>query len=207
MQGLKSGFNAVVRAVNNKYINITNVSNPSVTLEKINQPDGSIKIKATTTATTNQEFTYNIEYTNDGFTISLNKAVNAEVVVDCQDLPVINSAQWICNSQEYITLEVSFSAPQSGILVGSDGGACDIADTCYPVRLYFYNAGEWNIAANGYDVQQISGDMYGGVLHLRVFKSCIEGYSALQSLLAYYPAYDWKLELMNPCNERTSLIL
>jgi hypothetical protein len=77
---LKSTFNSTTRAVYNQYINITNVSNPNVTLQQLNQPDGSIKIKATTTATSDQTFTYDVNYTNNNFTSGLKKTVNAKVL-------------------------------------------------------------------------------------------------------------------------------
>ena len=48
----------------------------------MDQPDGSIKIKATTTATTDQTFTYNVNYTNSNFTNGLTKTVNAKVAVN-----------------------------------------------------------------------------------------------------------------------------
>ena len=79
MTNLKSTYSSTSRAVYNQYISISNVSNPNVTLQKIDEPDGSIKIKAFTTATTEQAFTYKINYTNSNFTPNLTKTVNAKV--------------------------------------------------------------------------------------------------------------------------------
>jgi len=79
---LKNTFTSTTRSVYNQYINITNVSNPNVTLQKIAQSDGSLKLKATTNATTDQTFTYDVEYTNGNFTSNLKKSVSAKVTVN-----------------------------------------------------------------------------------------------------------------------------
>jgi hypothetical protein len=77
---LKNTFTSTTRSVHNKYINITNVNNPNVTLQKIVQSDGSLTLKATTDATTDQTFTYDVEYTNSNFASNLKKTVNAKVL-------------------------------------------------------------------------------------------------------------------------------
>lgn len=79
MPGIKSTINSSVRSIYNQYINITNISNPDVTLQQLNQEDGSIKLKATTSLSTDQQFTYDIDYTNTNFTKGLKKTVTAEV--------------------------------------------------------------------------------------------------------------------------------
>ena len=89
MSALKNNFTTTTRSVFNKYISITNISNPNVTIEQYNQQDGSIKIKATTTATTDQTFTYNVNYTNSNFTNSLTNTVNAKVIAKSCDLNTI----------------------------------------------------------------------------------------------------------------------
>ena len=80
--GLKSTFNEAVKEVHNQYVSFTNISNPTVTLQQINQADGSIKVKAMTTATTNQNFTYKINYNNGAFNSNLSATVNAQVLVE-----------------------------------------------------------------------------------------------------------------------------
>lgn len=84
MTSLKNTFNNTTRSIYNQYVSITNNSNPNVTLQQLNQADGSIKIKATTTASTDQSFTYDVNYTNSNFTSGLKKTVSAKVtaVVD-----------------------------------------------------------------------------------------------------------------------------
>ena len=80
MTSLKNTYKSTSRSINNKYVNITNISNPQVKLVQINQPDGSIKIKATTTATSDQIFTYDVNYTNTNFASGLKKTVRAKVL-------------------------------------------------------------------------------------------------------------------------------
>jgi hypothetical protein len=67
------------RNVFNNYIEISNCSNPDVTLSQIDQADGSIKLKATTALTGTQSFSYDITYLNADFTTNLKKTVNASV--------------------------------------------------------------------------------------------------------------------------------
>ncbi len=86
---LKNTFTSTTRSVYNQYINITNVSNPNVTLQKIAQSDGSLKLKATTNATTDQTFTYDVEYTNGNFASNLKKSVSAKVTVNSCNLDEI----------------------------------------------------------------------------------------------------------------------
>lgn len=80
MKSLKNTYKSTSRSVHNKYINISNSSNPQVKLEQLNQPDGSIKIKATTTASTNQTFTYDVFYGNSNLASGLKKTVSATVL-------------------------------------------------------------------------------------------------------------------------------
>jgi len=80
MAPLKNTYKTTTRSIFNKYVSITNISNPKVKLVQINQPDGSIKIKATTTATSDQTFTYDVNYTNGNFASGLKKTVRAKVL-------------------------------------------------------------------------------------------------------------------------------
>lgn len=126
--------------------------------------------------------------------------------IGCKDKPTITSAAWVCNTPgEGVTARVAFNAGTTGIIIGSDGGACDPSLTCYPVRLYFkQGSGEWTIAANGYSVKLISGDKYNGVLDLTLYsQKCASGSNPFANLEAYQ--YQWKVELMNPCNERAEM--
>lgn len=79
---LKSRFSTAKRAVYNRYISIRNISNPNVTLLQINQEDGSVKLKANTEATTDQSFTYDIVYSNGGFSSGLSETINAKVLAE-----------------------------------------------------------------------------------------------------------------------------
>jgi hypothetical protein len=89
---LKNTFTSTTRSVYNQYINITNVSNPNVTLQKIAQSDGSLKLKATTSATTDQNFTYNVNYTNSNFATGLTKTVNAQVLAVVDSIPIYTAS-------------------------------------------------------------------------------------------------------------------
>jgi hypothetical protein len=88
MNSLKNTFNSTTRSIYNQYVSITAISNPNVILEQINQPDGSIKVKATTTSSTDQDFTYRVNYSNSNFANNLNKTVSAKVmaVVDSTEI-------------------------------------------------------------------------------------------------------------------------
>lgn len=79
MTSLKNTYTSTTNYVHNKYVSIRNISNPNVTVEQLNQSDGSIKIKATTSATDEQSFTYDVFYTNENFTKGLSTTVNAKV--------------------------------------------------------------------------------------------------------------------------------
>ena len=92
MTSLKNTFNSTTRSIYNQYVNITDVSNPNVILQQLNQPDGSVKIKATTTANTDQTFTYKVNYTNSNFTNSLNKTVNAKVLAVVDSIPIYTAS-------------------------------------------------------------------------------------------------------------------
>ena len=78
---LRAAFSSVGRVVHSSYLSIKNISNPAVTLTQLNQADGTVKVVATTTATTDQSFTYDLSYTNSGFSPGLTKQVSARVVV------------------------------------------------------------------------------------------------------------------------------
>lgn len=86
---IKNTFTSTTRSIYNQYINIINVSNPNVTLQKIAQSDGSLKLKATTNASTDQTFTYDVEYTNGNFASNLKKSVSAKVTVNSCNLDEI----------------------------------------------------------------------------------------------------------------------
>lgn len=209
---LREKFRSVGRSIHNSYVRITNVSNPAVTLTPVKQPDGSLKVRATTTATTDQSFTYNLAYSNPDFSPGLTKQVAATVIVNpCSSgtvtAPVITGIQTVCDNGKVRTL-VSFTADGPGILIGgSYFGSCVETNQCYPVRLYFFSPGAtaFSIAANGYSAQLLSGTVNQGVLavDLSSYNNCITGRTARQTMDYYYPNYQWQIELMNSCNLRS----
>jgi hypothetical protein len=126
--------------------------------------------------------------------------------VGCQNVPTINSATWTCGTNGSIAIDVAFDGGAAGIVYGGGGGWCEPAEMCYPVRLYFLSPGaaDWSIAYNGYSVEMISGDIHGGVVQLRLYHACTDG-NVSASLNATYPNYQWRVELMNPCNQRAMM--
>jgi hypothetical protein len=125
--------------------------------------------------------------------------------VGCQNVPTISSATWTCGTNGDIAIDVAFDGGAAGIVYGGGSGWCEPAEMCYPVRLYFLSPGatDWSIAYNGYNVAMISGDIHGGVVQLRLYHACDGNVSA--SLNATYPNYQWRVELMNPCNQRAMM--
>lgn len=100
---------------------------------------------------------------------------------------------------------VNFRADGPGILVGAGSGSCELEKLCYPVRLYFLNpGGEWGIAANGYSVKLISGTANAGTLEIKLAYGYCSLPSANECWEAVYPQYQWKVQLMNKCNQRSS---
>nr|WP_295921734.1 Ig-like domain-containing protein [uncultured Dyadobacter sp.] len=100
---------------------------------------------------------------------------------------------------------VNFRADGPGILVGAGSGTCEPEKLCYPVRLYFLNpGGEWGIAANGYSVKLISGTVNAGTLEIKLAYGYCSLPSANECWEAVYPQYQWKVQLMNKCNQRSA---
>lgn len=146
LKNLKSAFNSTSRFVYNDYIKISNVSNPTVLLKQLNQPDGSIKIKATTTATTDQNFTYDIEYSNSNFTKSFKKTIAGKVVLQTcspsmifgtwiiQDYLVDNSnPNGFVKSDHFITMTIPPTPANNGCV---DYGAVSEATLVYSLNNY-----------------------------------------------------------------------
>lgn len=76
---LRAQASRVLRNVYNGYVRVSNVSNSAVTLLLLNQSDGSLKVRATTTAATTQAFSYDLQYVNSEFSTGLAKRVSAQV--------------------------------------------------------------------------------------------------------------------------------
>ena len=89
MASLRNTYDSKTRSIYNQYVSITNVSNPTVSIQKINQADGTIIIMATTTATTDQTFTYSLNYNNSKFAKGLTKTISAKVAVQNCDVNTI----------------------------------------------------------------------------------------------------------------------
>lgn len=94
MASLKNTFNSTTRSIFNQYVSIKNISNPNVTLQQLNQPDGSILVKAMTTADSDQTFTYDVNYINGNFTNGLTKTMDAVVSVYIKPWIAILDGTW-----------------------------------------------------------------------------------------------------------------
>lgn len=92
MASLKNTYKSTKRSIFNQYVSITNISNPNVTLEQVNQPDGSIKLIATTNSDKDQTFTYDVNYTNDKFASGLNKTFSAKVLAVVDSIPIYTAS-------------------------------------------------------------------------------------------------------------------
>lgn len=113
MTALKNTYTNTTRSVFNKYISISNISNPNVTLEQINLPDGSIKIIASTSSKTDQTFSYDVNYSNSNFSKGFKKSIDAKVLAVTDSTEIYTQAalgQWkvtnLESSSEYnLTLQ------------------------------------------------------------------------------------------------------
>ncbi|WP_423738132.1 hypothetical protein [Chitinophaga caseinilytica] len=136
------------------------------------------------------------------------RTISAIVIPPCGTDPVITGVTMDCNPKgNGIRIKVAFKADGPGIIPYGGSGACDMTQTCYPVRLYFMNPGapRFEIAANGYDVALISGTVNEGVVAITI-KNCVPGKDARGSLETYYPNYRWQVQVMNRCNKRSALV-
>lgn len=165
MTSLKNTYNSTTRSIYNQYVSITNVSNPNVTLQQLNQPDGSIKIKVTNTASTDQTFTYNLNYTNSNFTNGLTKTVNAKVIRAClfNEVDIVGNwkQNWYANVDDCSALSSSvpyeFRADKSVWMLGlTQDQSNDINGSS--------GYGTWNLSCNGYLSVNI-GIGWGGLLN------------------------------------------
>ncbi|WP_333862769.1 hypothetical protein, partial [Chitinophaga sp.] len=132
--------------------------------------------------------------------------ISAYVTPPCGSAPQIMGVSMDCDPRG-IRIKVAFKADGAGILAYGGGGACSKEGTCYPVRLYFMNPGapQFEIAANGYNVELISGTVNEGVVALYI-SGCQPGKGARESLDYMYPNYRWQVQLMNRCNKRSSIV-
>ena len=170
------------------------------------------KVKIASNSTTDIEFNMLIAYKRnlDNKEVTQNisclyKANNCSSM----DPPVITGFNLDCNSNGVMVGLISFTANGTGAVIGSGGGSCDPATNCYPVRLYFKNPGatDFSIAYNGYGVILKSGTVNQGVIEINwAGKGCMNGKTAEESLKAYYLNYEWKIELMNQCGQRSAQI-
>lgn len=123
------------RSVFNKYLSITNISNPNVTLEQINQQDGSIKIKASTSSTKDQTFTYDVNYTNSNFSRGFKKTIDAKVVAIIDSTEIYTQAaigKWTVTNLES-------GAEYSNLTLQADGkGYYYIKDGANSSNGYYY---------------------------------------------------------------------
>lgn len=190
-------------------IQVSNISNPNV--EYLGNTGQSLSF--TSLSGKEETFSYKVRVTKEGFVEE--KTLTAKVLASdpCVDgtmtAPVITNVSLVCNEDNQVAIRVSFTADGTGILTWGGTGSCALEATCYPVRLYFRQEGgspDFALAANGYNVELISGNANAGVIELTMTWNahCIDGKTAAQSLATHYANYDWRVELMNKCNQRSA---
>jgi hypothetical protein len=189
-------------------ISISNISNSNV--QYLGNTGQSVKFKSL--SGNEENFSYNISVSKEGFVEE--KTVTGKVLASdpCTNgtmtAPVITSVQLECNANNNIAILVSFTANGTGAVIGGGSGWCDPISNCYPTRLYFFIPGatEYSIASNSYYATLRSGNSNAGVIEITLSGSgsCTNGQSAAQSLESNYPNYEWKVELMNQCNQRSN---
>ncbi|WP_418511458.1 hypothetical protein [Corallibacter sp.] len=194
---------------NSDQITITNISNSNVELESLSGQNVSFK----SLSGDDESFSFDVEITKEGF--SETTTINANVLNDpCSNMtaPIINNVQLVCQNSSIVAL-IDFTADGSGALINDGFGSCDPSELCYPTRLYFKNPGapDFSIAANGYSVNLQSGDFNAGTIAIDIYRyngsSCgTNGETASQSLENAFPGYEWKVELMNQCNQRSNQV-
>ncbi len=94
---LPTRVNSEARSIFNEYVVVNNCSNPNVTITQLNQPDGTIKLKASTTLTGTQNFSYDINYVNENFTTNLKKTVTA-TITNGSSCPGALGGYWVRNN-------------------------------------------------------------------------------------------------------------
>ena len=82
MKILKESYTTSDRLVHNKYLQISNQTNPKVKFETTKLSDGSFQLKASTEEPTDQNFTFDVSYVNSKFSEVLKKTVSAKVSAD-----------------------------------------------------------------------------------------------------------------------------
>lgn len=185
------------------------------------QSDGQLKLKVKfignpTTAPILSTLNYIYDDGLSSFSGSFPIEVNEEDNCINMSAPVITAVNWECNSSNLISILISFTANGTGILPNGGSGYCDPTQLCYPVRLYFYGQGQpgWAIASNSYDVTLKSGTVNQGVIEI-TFNSngnpgryCIAGLGAYESFIQHWAPYNyqWRVELMNQCNQRSNQV-
>jgi len=119
ISNLKSGVQSAARSIHNKYISISNISNSKVQLAVDKQTDGTFKLTASTTATTDQTFTYDISYANSAFSSNtMKKTISATVKAEVDSTQIYANA--VVGNWRVTNLEVA--VPYSYDLVVNAGG-------------------------------------------------------------------------------------
>ncbi len=134
------------------------------------------------------------------------QTISAIVAPPCGNAPEILGLSLDC-SPKGLMIKVAFKADGPGILPYAERGACDMAGTCYPVRLYFFMEGatRYEIAANGYSAELLSGTVNEGVVAIYLY-DCAPGKSPQQSMETNYPNVKWQVQLITRCNKRSAIV-
>ncbi len=151
---LRNTFKSATRFVHSKYLSVTSVSNPEVSVDLIGQPDGSAVLVATTWASSDQDFTYEISYTNQGFANNMTTRVKARVLADIDSTEIY--ARACLGSWTVYHFDPNNPTTVYTVNFNSDGtGLYEVDGFFYPTRWYilrnedgyrFYEYGFWHFA-------------------------------------------------------------
>jgi hypothetical protein len=198
-------------------VNHPNLSLETATLSSTGQLNLKVKVTGNPTVSSissTLNYTYNDDFSS--FSGSFPIEVSEEDPCTTMSAPVITAVNWECNSSDLISILISFTADGTGILPYGGSGYCEPTGLCYPVRLYFNGPGQpgWSIASNTYDVALKSGTVNEGVIEITLNSNgnpgryCIDGLGPYESFLQHWAPfnYQWKVELMNECNQRSNQV-
>lgn len=181
-------------------VEVTIASNSSINL-KLNANEATLPRTVTGT----------IKYDDGDFVTEDSVTITIDNEDPCLTMtaPIISNLRLVCDGRVKVLFD--FTADGVGALIGNGFGSCDPVDLCYPTRLYFRNPGapEFTIAANSYTAYLETGTVNDGTAAIEIFFTgsyCGTGQSAAQDLENNFPGYEWKVELLNQCNQRSSQI-
>lgn len=153
-----SSYTANTRQVHSEHLGISNISSGNIT-SSIDRTDGYFRIKFSSTSTTDQNFTFNVNYTNARFgnfsyTVSAELTNGPSTFTDPRDGQTYNIVQ--IGSQTWFAENLNYQSGSSWCYDDNPGN-CDIygrlydwaaAQTACPVGWHLPSSPEWTILIN-----------------------------------------------------------